>query len=164
MCSLGNTNDFSKADLARIRPRLQTSPGALQKTSDRRGLAVAELVRMLICLGATARFRSLAEPESSERFMRLATMSKASASLEAAIGKHPRGRRNQPKSIARTTLLPVHLPRGFYDLMSTYSATTGRSINSVLSGFLETGYIIYMRGQNTFHETIHSLQEERQTV
>jgi hypothetical protein len=125
------------------------------------GWQLAELARMLICLGATARFRSLADPESSERFKRLATMSKASASLEVAIGRHPRGRRNEPKGIARTTLFPIHLPRGFHDLISTYSATTGRSINSVLSGFLKTGYIIYMQGQNTFLETIRSLQEER---
>jgi len=132
-----------------------------RKRAVEEGWQLAELARMLICLGATARFRSLGEPEASERFKRLATMSKASASLDVAIGRRPRGRRNEPKSIARTTLLPIHLPRGFYDLISTYSATTGRSINSVLSGFLETGYIIYMRGQNTLLETIRSLHAER---
>lgn len=131
-----------------------------RKRAVEEGWQLAELVRVLICLGATARFRALGEPEASERFKRLARMSKASASLDVDMGRHPRRRRNEPKGIARTTLLAVHLPRGFYDLMSTYSATTGRSINSVLAGFLKTGYIIYVRGQNTFLEMVCSLQEE----
>jgi len=61
-------------------------------------------------------------------------------------------------------LLPVHLPRGFYDLISTCSATTGRSRNSLLSQFLKAGYLTYMLGQNTLLKTLCSLQEERQEL
>lgn len=84
------------------------------------GWQLSDLARMLICLGATSYFLRLRNPEASERFRRLATMTKASASLDVALGRR-RGRRNEPKHIGETTLLPIHLPRGFYDLMSKYS-------------------------------------------
>jgi hypothetical protein len=116
---------------------------------------------MLISLGATSYFLRLRHPEVSERFKRLATMNKATASLDMALRRRPRGGRNEPKQIARTALLPVHLPRGLYELVSTYSATTGTSRNALLSRYLEAGYIIYMKGQNTLLETIRSLEAER---
>lgn len=116
---------------------------------------------MLISLGATSYFLRLRHPEASERFKRLARMSEASRLLDMAVGRRPRGRRNEPKHIGETTLLPVHLPRGFYELVSTYSSATGTSRNALLSRFLEAGYIIYMKGQNSLLETIRSLQEER---
>jgi len=115
---------------------------------------------MLICLGATSYFLRLRKPEASEQFKRLATMSEMSKVLDAAVGGR-RGRRNEPKHIGETTLLPLHLPRGFYDVISIYSATTGRSRNATLTMFLEAGYVIYMKGQNTLLETIHSLRAEQ---
>jgi hypothetical protein len=116
---------------------------------------------MLISLGATSYFLRLRHPEAAERFKRLATMSEASGALDMALGR-PRGRRNEPKQIGETVLLPVHLPRGFYELVSSYSSATGLSRNALLSRFLEAGYIIYMTGENSLLETIRSLQEERQ--
>ena len=124
------------------------------------GGRLSELARMLICLGATAYFLRLRNPEASELFKRLATMSDMSQRLDMAVGRQ-RGRRNEPKKIGETTLLPVHLPRGFYDLISTYSGTTGRSRNATLSRFLESGFLIYLQGQNTLLKTIYSLQTER---
>jgi hypothetical protein len=59
-------------------------------------------------------------PEASKRFKLLATMSKADATVGMALGR--RARRNEPRHISKTTLLPVHLPQGFYDLISTCSA------------------------------------------
>jgi hypothetical protein len=117
---------------------------------------------MLISLGATSYFLRLRHPEASERFKRLARMSETSSSVDMAFGIRSRGRRNEPKHIGRTTLLPVHLPRGLYELVSTYSSATGTSRNALLSRFLEAGYLIYMKGQNSLLETIRSLQEERQ--
>jgi hypothetical protein len=115
---------------------------------------------MLICLGATAYFLRLRNPEASELFKRITTMSDMSQRLDMAVGRR-RGRRNEPKQIGETTLLPMHLPRGFYDLISTYSGTTGRSRNATLNRFLESGFLIYLRGQNTLLETIRSLHAER---
>jgi len=94
-------------------------------------------------------------------YKRLAAMSDASSALDMVVGRRPRGRRNEPKKIGETTLLPVHLPRGFYELVSSYSSATGTSRNALLSRFLEAGYIIYMKGQNSLLETILSLKEER---
>jgi hypothetical protein len=73
-----------------------------------------------------------------------------------------RGHRNEPKHLSETTLLPVHLPRGFYELVSTYSSATGTSRNALLSRFLEAGYILYMLGEQTWFRTILSLQKEHQ--
>jgi hypothetical protein len=87
-------------------------------------------------------------------------MSDMSQRLDMAVGR-PRGRRNELKQIGEITLLPVHLPRGFYDLISTYSDTTGRSSGETLSRFLESGFLTYLQGQNTLLETIRSLQTER---
>jgi hypothetical protein len=69
---------------------------------------------------------------------------------------------NEPKHLSETTLLPVHLPRGLYALVSTYSVTTGASKNALLSRFLEAGYILYMLGEQTWFKTILSLREEHQ--
>ena len=87
-------------------------------------------------------------------------MSDMSQRLDMAVGRR-RGRRNELKQIGEITLLPVHLPRGFYDLISTYSDTTGRSSGATLSRFLESGFLTYLQGQNTLLETIRSLQTER---
>jgi len=125
------------------------------------GWRLSEFARMLISLGATSYFLRLRHPEVSERFKRLARMSEASGTFDMAVGRRPRGRRNEPKHIGRTTLLPVHLPRGFYELVSSYSSATGTSRNALLSRFLEAGYLIYMKGQNSLLETIRSLHEER---
>ena len=116
---------------------------------------------MLISLGATSYFLRLRHPEVSERFKRLARMSEVSSAFDVAVGIRPRGRRHEPKHIGQTTLLPVHLPRGLYELVSSYSSATGTSRNALLSRFLEAGYIVYMKGQNSLLETICSLQEER---
>jgi hypothetical protein len=114
---------------------------------------------MLICLGATLYFLRLRNPEALERFLRLATLNRAYGTLDMAFGRR-RGHRNEPKHIGRTTLLPIHLPRGAYDLISAYSAATGRSRNALLSGFLETGYVLYMLGQDTLLKTLRSLEDE----
>ena len=132
-----------------------------KKRAVEEGWQLSELARMLISLGATSYFLRLRHPEASERFKQLATMSEASSAFDMAVGRRPRGRRNEPKQIGETTLLPMHLPRGFYELVSSYSSATGTSRNALLSRFLEAGYIIYMKGQNSLLETILSLKEER---
>jgi hypothetical protein len=79
-----------------------------------------------------------------------------------AIGRRRRHRK-QPKQTDETTLLPTHLPRGLYNIISAYSAATGISKNALLSRFLEAGFIMYMLGQNTLLETVTSLEHERKT-
>jgi hypothetical protein len=125
------------------------------------GWQLSELARTLICLGATIYFLRLRNPEALERFMRLAKLSRASRALDMTLGR-PRGHRNEPKHLGETTLLPVHLPKGFYELVSTYSSATGTSRNALLSRFLETGWILYTLGEETWFKTILSLRNERQ--
>jgi len=127
------------------------------------GWDLSDFARMLICLGATSYFLRLRKPEACERFKLLARMSGASKALDVAAGGRPRSCRHEPKQIGETTLLPMHLPRGLYDIISTYSVTTGTSRNALLSRFFEAGFVIYMLGQNTLLKTICSLQEERRT-
>jgi hypothetical protein len=131
-----------------------------RKRAVEEGWELSDFARMLICLGATIYFLRLRNPEALERFMRLATVHRLSRTLDGAVG---RGRRcmNEPKH-GKTTLVPVHLPKGFYALVSTCSATTGASRNALLSRFLEAGYILYMLGEETWFKTILSLQKERQ--
>jgi hypothetical protein len=117
---------------------------------------------MLICLGATLYFLRLRNPEALEQFKLLATMNKAYGALDMAIRRR-QGHRNQPKHMDETTLLPTHLPRGLYNIISAYSAATGISKNALLSRFLEAGFIMYMLGQNTLLETVTSLEHERKT-
>jgi hypothetical protein len=124
------------------------------------GWELSDLVRMLICLGATIYFLRLRNPEALENFMRLATLHRASSVLDMTLGR-PRGHRNEPKH-GNTTLVPVHLPKGFYALVSNYSATTGASRNALLSRFLDAGYIFYSLGEDTWFKTIRSLRNGRQ--
>jgi hypothetical protein len=87
-------------------------------------------------------------------------MHRLSRALDGAVGRR-RGHRNEPKHLGETTLVPVHLPRGFHELISTYSAATGISRNALISRYLEAGYILYMLGEETLLKTLRSLQEER---
>jgi len=116
---------------------------------------------MLIRLGATSYFLRLRHPEVAERFKQMATMSQMSALLTRLSEDEHVGRRNEPKQIGETVLLPVHLPRGFHEFVSSYSSATGQWRNALLSRFLEAGCIIYMKGENSLLETIRSLKEER---
>jgi hypothetical protein len=126
------------------------------------GWQLSELARMLICLGATIYFLRLRNPEALENFMRLATLHRAIRALDTTTLGRPRGHRNEPKHVSETTLLPAHLPIGFYELVSAYSFATGTSRNALLSRYLKAGYILYMLGQETWFKTILSLQNERQ--
>jgi len=125
------------------------------------GWQLAELAQMLICLGMSLYFLRLRSPEPLEQFKLLATMNRAYEGLDRALGGR-RGRRNEREQTGKTTLLPVHLPRGLYELASTYSATTGISRNALLSRFLNAGFIMYMLGQKALLKTLRSLQQERQ--
>jgi len=115
---------------------------------------------MLICLGATSYFLRLRNPEASERFKRLATLSDTGKIFDMAAGTRHKGRKAPPE-IGETRLLALHLPQGFHDIIRLYTRTTGASRNSALNRFLEAGFIIYTKGQNTLLETIRSLQDER---
>jgi hypothetical protein len=125
------------------------------------GWDLSDFARMLICLGATIYFLRLRNPKALEGFLRLATLNRASRALDMAVGAR-RGRRNEPKHIGRTMLLPLHLPRGLYEFISTYSAATGISRNALLSRYLDAGFILYMLGQDTFLGTLRSLEERRE--
>lgn len=146
MCFQGNTIDFAKADLAGIRTCLSVPSRALQKTSAGRRLGSLRL---------------RAKPEACEGFKLLARMSGASKALDVAARGRSRSPRHEAKHIGETTLLPMHLSRGLYDIISTCSATVGRSTNATLSLFLESGFLMYALGQNTLLETLRSFQEER---
>jgi hypothetical protein len=117
---------------------------------------------MLICLGATLYFLRLRNPEALEQFQLLATMNKAYRALDMATGTRG-AHRNQLKQMDETTLLPIHLPRGLYNIISAYSAATGISKNALLGRFLEAGLIMYMLGRNTLLKTVVSLEHERKT-
>jgi hypothetical protein len=114
---------------------------------------------MLICLGANLYFIRLRNPEALERFKLLASMHRAYGALDVALGRR-QGRRNEARHIGKTTLLPMHLPRGVYNIISAYSGATGISRNALMSRFLEAGFIIYLLGQNAFLKTLTSLRDE----
>ena len=94
-----------------------------------------------------------------ERFKLLATMHRAYGALDMALGKRQR-RRNELRHIGKTTLLPLHLPRGLHSIISIYSGATGISRNALMSRFLEAGFIVYMLGQNALLKTLVSLQHD----
>ena len=114
---------------------------------------------MFICLGAAVYFLRLRNPEALERFTKLSRTSEASRALDMAVGR-ARGRRNEPRHIGKTTLLPIHLPQGLHTIISAYAATIGLSRNAQLSRFLEAGYIIYMLSQETLLKILSSLPDE----
>jgi len=123
------------------------------------GWQLSELSRTLICLGANLYFIRLRNPESLQRFKLLVTMHRAYGALDMALGKR-RGRRNELRHIGKTTLLPLHLPRGLHNIISTYSGATGISKNALMSRFLDAGFIIYLLGQNALLKTLVSLQHD----
>jgi cobalamin biosynthesis Co2+ chelatase CbiK len=123
------------------------------------GWQLSELSRMFICLGANLYFLRLRNPEFLERFKLLVITHRAYGALDMALRKRQR-RRNEPKNISKTTLLPLHLPRGLHHTISTYSDATGVSKNALMSRFLEAGFIIYMLGENALFKTLVSLQHD----
>lgn len=121
------------------------------------GWQLSDLARVLVCLGATASFLRLQDPDALERFKTMATLDRAAKHLDMAIGKR-RGRTNAPRQLGETVLLPLRLPRGLCRTITIYADTSGRSRNEVLAMFLERGLIIYLRGQNAMLDAIQSLK------
>ena len=129
----------------------------------REGWQLADLARVLICLGTAFSFLTLEDPETAERFKTIASVSKMLPMLDAALPRPSRGRR-AAKGIGRTELLAIHLPRGLSETITTYASTGGRSRNEVLAIFLERGLILYLKGQNALLETILSFKQEQEEL
>jgi len=129
----------------------------------REGWQVADLARVLICLGAAFSFLTLEDPETAERFKTLATLSKMEPMLYVPLGKPSRGHR-AANGIARTELLAIRLPHGLSQTITTYASTGGRTRNEVLAIFLERGLILYLKGQKALLETIISFKQEHEKL
>lgn len=124
------------------------------------GWRLADLVRTLICLGATVYFLRLRNAKAVDNFMRLSTLNRMNRALVRATGRG-RGGRRESAQLGGSALQVVHLPPGLHRLASAYSAATGTSRNALLSRFFDAGFILYMLGQETLLKTLCSLQEER---
>jgi hypothetical protein len=124
------------------------------------GWRLSDLVRTLICLGATVYFLRLRSAKVVDRFMRLSALNRMNRAFVRATG-WGRGGRRESAQFGGSTLQVVHLPAGLHRLVSAYSAATGTSRNALLSRFFDAGYILYMLGQETLLKTLLSLQEER---
>ena len=126
----------------------------------REGWQLADLARVLICLGAAFSFLTLEDPETAKRFKTIASVSKMLSMLDAALHT-PTRRSRAANGIARTELLALRLPRGLCGINTTYASTRGNARNEVLTWFLERGLIIYMKGENALLHTIRSLTQDR---
>ena len=125
----------------------------------REGWEIADLARMLICLGAIASFLSLREQETAESFKRRAIMSETVTVLDSVLGR-PSRRPHALPGIGESELLTVRLPLGLSRIVAAYANTSGRSVNHALRIFLERGLIMYMKGENNLLETVRSINEE----
>jgi hypothetical protein len=126
----------------------------------REGWELADLARVLICLGAAFSFLTLEDLETAKRFRTIASVSKMLPMLDAALHK-PSRRSRAANGIARTELLALRLPRGLCGIITTYASTRGNARNEVLTWFLERGLIIYMKGENALLQTIRWLTQDR---
>ncbi len=131
----------------------------LKRIAVREHWMLSDLARMLICLGAAGTYLRLGDPEVSDRFKTLASLSGALNALDTTLGRVSR-RHHASRGLARSELLALRLPTGLTSLITTYARTSGRSRNEALTMFLERGLIIYLKAEKMLLETIQSVEAE----
>jgi hypothetical protein len=121
------------------------------------GWEFADLIRVLICLGADASFLSLNNPEKRDRFKTKAYLAKAARALDAMLGKPTPGGYSNRQS-RDTSVLSIRIPKSFDTIVSTYAA--GSSVNATYELFLVSGLILHMKGQNALLAALSSTNQE----
>lgn len=107
------------------------------------GWEFADLIRVLICLGAGASFLSLNNPERRRKFETKSYLAKAVRTFDAMLGKPtPRGYSNRQSR--DTSVLSIRIPKSFDTNVSRYAADS--SVNATYEFFLVSGLILHMKG------------------
>jgi hypothetical protein len=121
------------------------------------GWEFADLVRVLICIGADAAFLSLNNPENRRRFSAKVYLAKAVSAFDAMLGK-PTPRGYSIRQSRDTSVLSIRTPQSF-DLNVTRSAA-GSSVNATYEFFLLSGLILHMKGQATLLGALNSTKQK----
>ena len=109
------------------------------------GWELADLIRVLICLGADASFLSLNNPERRRKFENKSYLAKAVRTFDAMLGKPtPRGYSNRQSR--DTSVLSIRIPKSFDTNVSRYAADS--SVNATYEFFLVSGLVLHMKGQD----------------
>ena len=108
------------------------------------GWEFADLIRVLICLGADASFLSLNNPERRHKFETKAYLAKALRTFDAMLGKPTRGGYSNRQS-RDTSVLSIRIPKSFDTNVSSHAADS--SVNATYEFFLVSGLILHMKGQ-----------------
>ncbi|MGB9022894.1 MAG: hypothetical protein WCC94_05605 [Candidatus Bathyarchaeia archaeon] len=123
------------------------------------GWETADLLRMLVCMGAAFAFLRLKKAEFQKRYRRRVMLSRMLGQLNPVLGERSR-RPHAPPRVGGNELITLRLPQGVSKIMKAYAQTCGSSPNSMLSMFLECGLIIYSRGKKSLLETMRSLKQD----
>ena len=121
------------------------------------GWEFADLIRVLICLGADASFLSLNNPEKRDRFKTKAYLAKAARALDAMLGKPTPGGYSNRQS-RDTSVLSIRIPKTLDANVSRYAADS--SVNATYELFLVSGLILHMKGENAFLAALSSTNQE----
>jgi hypothetical protein len=121
------------------------------------GWEFADLIRVLICLGADASFLSLNNPEKRDRFKTKAYLAKAGRAFDAMLGKPTPGGYSNRQS-RDTSVLSIRIPKSFDTNVSRYAADS--SVNATYELFLVSGLILHMKGQNALLAALNSTNQK----
>jgi hypothetical protein len=127
-----------------------------RRLAEREGWEIADLARVLICLGGAFSFLALHIPDAGEGFKTLATLGRAVGALDDALGK-PGRRPYASTGVGGGELLTLRLPQGLSNIVTAYASRSGRSVSHVLGMFLDRGLVIYLKGENALLDAIRSL-------
>jgi hypothetical protein len=121
------------------------------------GWEFADLIRVLICIGADAAFLSLNNPERRRRFSSKTYLAKALSAFDAMLGK-PTPRGYSIRHGRDTSVLSIRTPKSFDMNVRRYAA--GSSVNATYEFFLVSGLILHMKGQATLLGALNSTKQK----
>jgi hypothetical protein len=120
------------------------------------GWEFADLIRVLICIGADAAFLSLGNLERRRRFSARVYLVKAVSAFDAMLGKRtPRG--YSIRQSRDTSVLSIRTPKSFDLNVRRYAA--GSSVNATYEFFLLSGLILHMKGQAALLGALNSTKQ-----
>ncbi len=135
----------------------------LRQLAGRKGWQIADLARTLICLGGTADFALLRDPDRLEDLKDTSALRLFDTRLKTALKKpvpRPYGPRTTRRRIPlQSKPITVHLPESLLRLIQLYASLQATSRNQACEQLLMHGLILYLKAENALLQTIRSVQE-----
>jgi hypothetical protein len=129
--------------------------------AQKEGWAFSDLVRMLIVLGAVAKWLGLRKQENQDRLEKTVRLGGMADMLEKAASHRPRTRIYpivRDDAGRATSVVTLILPAGYARLIEVYAATKRTSKSDACETLLTTGLVTYLTAENAMLQALQRVR------